>query len=478
MASMSKFVAALLIVLLFSGCVRGRGEPVLPAAVTATGPGLSSASPQAATEPSATAAPIVTPTPADLPAPTLAITPTRTLGPDDPPYNLEGLKSWLSQAWRAGLPSGLVRSRLEAVGWLSAELYHFSIGEAERELSAWQALDMDGDGREEWLFAPAIEINACGFPAGGLWLASASGVITWEGFNQENSLGAPLVIDQTDFNGDGLTDVLAYAGPCQADTQNGAFFIFSLLDAKFEDLISLDNDLFKAAEPLRSGSGSLTKAQWPGPAIAMTEPTYEILDVTGDGLPDLVLNGGTYRSSGAGEVRPRSETWSWDGRAISLEGIWWQPSGQRFDTLYDANLALDLGDLAEAEGLYVQVLQDDALLDGVGLASPEENRAAARQFAAFRLEVIGMLRGSLSAAQHYRDYLQAEYPDAPLTFAAIQMLEYWRASATPYVPAACQSAGDLLAGFENPTGSLVGAGHGLPSLGAGDVCPRSMMQGN
>ena len=477
MAGMSKLIPAILLLVLISGCVRARSVSPLPedASVTSGSPAAVSPQPTAgptvtlkltgALIPSQTAAPSATP-----PPPT---TPTRTLGPDDPPYEPAGLKTWLEQAWQTGEPAEVVRSQLEAAGWLGAEPNIMQIGEELQEYSAWLALDMDGDGRDEWLFSPIADTN-CGLPDGSLWLVGAPGLLEWKQGDQGDWFSAPLVIDQADFNGDGSIEALAYASDCQDQTSTGAFAIIGLQDGSFTDLISLKNDLFRAADPIRRGSYRV-EPDWPGAAITITRPGYQILDATGDGLPDLLLGDGSYGSSEAGLVRPRSETWAWDGLVVSLLGIWWEPSGQRFDALYDANLAQELDDLDEAEGLYLQVLQDDSLLDGVGIASGEENRAAARQFAAFRLELIGMQRGSLSAAQHYRDLLAEAYPDAPLTFAAIQMLEYWRASATPDVSAACRSAVSVLESYEAPTGSLADAGYGLPRLGAGEICPGSEM---
>ena len=479
MAGMSKLIPAILLLLLVSGCVRARGVSPLPddASVTAGSPGA--VSPQPTPGPSVTLKPSGTLIPSQTAAlsatPPPPTTPTRTLGPGDLPYEPEGLKTWLEQAWQAREPADLVRSRLEAAGWLGAGPYAIVVNGEEYSTPAWQTLDMDSDGRDEWLFTLVEAAGVCGFPDGAFWLVGAAGAQTWRQGDQGAWFSAPFVIDQADFNGDGSPEALAYAMHCWNSDVTGAFVVLSFQDGKLEDLISLDNDLFTAAQPLLGPNYGFSP-DWPGPASVITWPTYQLLDVTGDGLPDLVLGDGTYDSAEAGLIRSRSETWAWDGQAVSLQGIWWQPSGQRFDALYDANLAQELDDLAEAEGLYLQVLQDDSLLDGVGLASAEENQAAARKFAAFRLEVIGMQRGSLSAAQHYRDLLAEAYPDAPLTFAAIQMLEYWRASATPDVSAACRSAVSVLESYTAPTGSLADAGYGLPRLGAGQVCPKSMLR--
>ncbi len=192
-------------------------------------------------------------------------------------------------------------------------------------------------------------------------------------------------------------------------------------------------------------------------------------DADADGLPELLVHGGTLGSAGAGIVRPRTEVWGWDGEAVSRTDIVLDPTTYRHHILYEANDLMASGDLARAVPLYEAVINDGALRDDAYAYPPEQVRADISAFAAFRLILIDRLIGDSERAAGRLAWLQATYPDSAAAGAADRLIREWGVYGNSV--ALCEQIESDLAALENPTGALADMGYGNPSLGAADFCP-------
>jgi len=115
------------------------------------------------------------------------------------------------------------------------------------------------------------------------------------------------------------------------------------------------------------------------------------------------------------------------------------------------------------------VIKDDTLQDVEGQATGASARDAARQFAAFRMALIGLRGLDEVQAYNWQDWLRTHSPDSALTRAVDTLLREW--SADQDLDAACAAVTLQLAGETDPTGPLADLGYGNPSLTGKDVCP-------
>ncbi|MFW5940582.1 MAG: hypothetical protein ACOC9V_03155 [Chloroflexota bacterium] len=399
-----------------------------------------------------TAAPAATPTLAladTLPAPSL-----EELGP--PPETLEELEVWLGDAHAANGAVADVCAALREAQWQQAE-------------DSCEAADLDGDEREEWLLTldithlrdedegvgPALQ----GHP-GDFWVVSEEGVtFTVRGGDELDFFSeAPEVVDVVDMTGDDLPEVVTVFTSCGAHTCYYNYHIIGAPDGEIRNLVQQAED-------------SEAPADLP-PTIDMAYVDQEeIRDATEDDLPDLVISGGIVGSAGAGIQRPRTEVWAWDGSAISRDRQEWADTGYRLHTLYNANYDFSQADYELAAQKYEAVIVDPELEDIEGFsASPSEVREYVRQFAAFRLSLLPLMRGDITESSRWRTWLQDEYPQAPLTEAANLLYTRWEANQNDLVDA-CAAVTDYLEAQENPTGPLTDMGYANPSLTAEEVCP-------
>jgi hypothetical protein len=137
--------------------------------------------------------------------------------------------------------------------------------------------------------------------------------------------------------------------------------------------------------------------------------------------------------------------------------------------LYEANDLMAAGNYDDALLLYEAAINDGGLRTQPFAATEEETDAAIRQFAAFRLILIDIIRGDAERAAARLAWLSETYPDSAAAGAAARVV----GSLTdgPELEVVCEEIEADLSAVENPTGPLADMGYGNPSLGAGDFCP-------
>ncbi|MCA9983306.1 MAG: hypothetical protein KDE59_03390, partial [Anaerolineales bacterium] len=138
--------------------------------------------------------------------------------------------------------------------------------------------------------------------------------------------------------------------------------------------------------------------------------------------------------------------------------------GFRHHELYDGDFAARLGERDIAMSHYLRVMFDETLRDDYTLGGDEvAARAMARQIAGFRL-----LQLTEMGQDQWLDYLQAEYPDQPVTNAA---RIYWGNWMPGDESAACAAANEYLETQSEPLGQFAGQlGYGNPALAPADFC--------
>jgi hypothetical protein len=394
--------------------------------------------------PTSTAAP---PTPSLAP-PTATPPPSATaLGPV--PDTEAELAAWLTAAWEMGLAVNEIQPLLQETEWRVSQ-------------DGLQLVDLTGDGRDEWLVTLCSQREADGAclltfaeqVMGDLWVVGDGGVL--HRVSEHTDLAwrsAPRLLATGDFSGDGRADALTVTTLCGAHTCYDLYHILSAHHGPVENLVHF---------------WSPDLEQWLA-GVEMSYSDWEVRDATGDGRDDLVLAGGYVGSAGAGIQRGRTEIWSWDGEAVSLADREWEATAYRFHWLYNANEAFDAGEDEVARQRYERVIHDEALEDVAWAEPAAAIRDHSRQFAAFRLALLALRQNERAEAGAWRDWLQAEYPGAPLTQAAQQLLDAVAAGQTP--PQACAAVTAFLSSVENPTGPLLYMGYANPVLDAEAVCP-------
>lgn len=392
--------------------------------------------------------------------PTLAVaatvtTPASAAELGTPPDDLEGLADWLGQAHAAGISADEICAILVENGWQQAE-------------DDCQTADLDGDGADEWLLTldttrlqPAEGPGAPleGHP-GDLWVVS-DGAVAYQTHEEPDFFAtAPTVVELTDMTGDDRLEAITVFSTCGAHTCYNYYQVLSAHDGEIRNVVEPPEE-----EAIAAGDDLPV-------AISLSYvDEQDVEDATGDDLPDLVISGGLVGSAGAGIQRARTEVWAWDGDAVSLYEQVWEDTGYRFHRLYNANYAFEQESYGVAAELYEAVITDPALEEVEWHSGTvEQIRAHVQQFAGFRLTMLPLLRGDITEATRWRNWLQETYPDAPITRAATLVISEWEANGNN-LPAACRVVTDFLEGTANPTGPLTDMGYNNPSLEAGDVCP-------
>lgn len=378
---------------------------------------------------------------------TVCVTPTPITGPlGAAPTDWENLESWLTMLWRSNVNPAAVRAALQQSG-------------VQRSLGDWAAADFDGDLQDEWvvvLYDQSLPGVPFGSP-GDLWIANGNGPI-FRYYNAPSSdifeFLAPTIVKVTDLTGDGLPELITDAAVCGANTCFDNYRVIGLKDGVLTDLVL----------PLPAADGTP-----PSQAISMSYADTRIEDIDADGLPEIVVHGGTSGSAGAGVVRPRTEVWGWDGSAVSLTETILDPTAYRHHVLYEANSRMAAGDLTGAVALYETAINDNALRDDGYSYPPEQVRADISAFAAFRLILIDRLIGDSERAATRLAWLLATYPDSAVAGAADTLIREWGTAAN--AAELCARVESGMAALENPTGALADMGFGNPALGAADLCP-------
>jgi len=381
---------------------------------------------------------------------------------------------WLIDSWDAGADPDAVRTALEEKGILASD--PLSLFEGLTKGNAFAVSDLSGDGKDEWIVSIGLRQGGCSslekardsgdlvvIGEGGLLfrLSATENAEYWE---------APRVIAVTDLTGDGLPDIVTRVTMCGAHTVTGAYHILSWVNGeRISSVVLKENLLDRAANEV---SPEYDYAQvWSSPAIAITTPSDEVRDASGDGIADLVLKGGTYGSVGAGWIQYRTEVWSWDGVGVSLRSIEWEPSNSRVHWVFQANFHRELGEYAQARSEYIQSITDLTLDDNMGYGTEEGLFQSAQTFSAFRLVLLGLQTSDRDLAEEWNAWLVSHYPDDPITQQAGHLFAQWSESDPGTLCASITDAFDALSSRQEPvTGAISDVGYGNPSLRNSDLC--------
>lgn len=397
------------------------------------------------------------------PTPTLAVTPTPgapSLGElGNPPETLEELEEWVAQAARSDAGVEDVCRVLAEAQWRQAE-------------DTCTGADLDDDETDEWLLTidysrlqedeqPPL-LQEQGHP-GDLWILGEDGLLYQVRDEEEPDLfaGAPQLMELVDMTGDGQPEATVVFTTCGAHTCFNYYQVIGAPDGPIRNLVQLpeetDNEPIETPVPQTIGLAYVGQE--------------DIRDANDDELPDLVISGGIIGSAGAGIQRARTEIWSWSGEAITLAEQEWEETSYRHHWLYNANYAFDQEENDVATARYQEVIVNPDLENvAFSSGSDEDVYDYARQFAAFRLSLMPLTRGDITESTRWRNWLQDEYRDAPLTAAADRLFSEWESNGND-LAAACDVVTGQLQAADNPTGPLSDMGYNNPALTAESVCP-------
>jgi len=331
-------------------------------------------------------------------------------------------------------------------------------------------LDLDGDGFDEWFVTvplssptetePCLECNP-----GEFWIVNGDGLVYQLSNSDSIYLVLPSVLTHADMTGDNLPEVVVTSEILGAHTTTTIYHIVSAHYGRIEDIIRRRNELDLISDFFRPVYGYESIDE-----VLFSSAEQEITDVTGDGLPDLILHGGAIGSIGAGLQRERTEIWAWDGKQITLANIQWEHTSWRIHTLFDAEFAFALGDYETAIARYESVIFDDALEDfesWTGGYTAQQSHDDTRQYAAFRLALTHLKLESVEKAIFWRHWLNAEYPNLPTAESVNLLLENWQESKN--LTQACEVVTRFLRDYNGPT-IFISTGYANPNLTSETLC--------
>ena len=181
-----------------------------------------------------------------------------------------------------------------------------------------------------------------------------------------------FVLNVVDMTGDGHRDVL------YGETACGAHTCTTIVRLLVRDGDGYRNAAVNVAVPTATG--------------------FSFDDVTGDGVPDLTVEGGTYGSVGAGPARPFQFVYSAMGGGFGEIARVGLPTTFRVWVIADGNAAFDAGDYVGALTLYGQAASDAGLDEFVPGAGPDLMAVAALRAAITQLQ-LGDATAATSLAQ-------------------------------------------------------------------------------
>lgn len=378
----------------------------------------------------------------------------------------EALAEWLTDAYQRGIEAEQVQTALQTARWQ---------GDADKD---FHIADVDGDGRDEWLVTFYMfdsDFMPWGSP-GDFWVIGNEGLeyrfFTPDRYFDEDYetqpefwWGAPTVLTTQDLTGDEVPDIVLDRTICGAHTCTNAYYILGKQDDRLHNRVQLPESY--------DGVGTITMT------YSEVQP-FE--DVTGDGLADFRIHGGSVGSAGSGIQRTRTEVWAWNGRAIALTDIQLDPTHYRYHLLWEANELFSAGELDQAARLYETVISDASLSNEGSFNSEREVYDDSRQFAAFRLTLLGLMEDDTQRAQRWSRWLATTYPGTRLTEAVTLLLSSAgnNSAGNNALRQGCANVTQFLTQFEveesgwitaSPTGTLRDMGYANPMLTATDVCP-------
>jgi len=417
----SKRTLYLVVVLLLSGSMAGCGIDI---SQLARAPSTATATLEAAVLPASTPEPPSPPpeTPAPIPVPTR---------PDDFEQYPDTIVRYLNDS--GGDEDGL-RDMLGS--W-----------DALRHVTDLLRVDVDDDGEGELLMvvverSPDYGINL----RGELLVADTGG----EGYRLAYRAGAdsilmdPALIEVDDLNRDGHTDLAFSSTECGAHT------------------------CFTTVHIVTSGAGNYESLSGDGIEMSYVDPYFS--DWDGDGVPELIMHGGTIGSVGAGPQRERTEVYKWDGAVYVIAETVHDYSNYLYFKVLDANQALMGGDYEMAATLYGEAVDNP----GLEVWMDEGEREELVGFSRYRLSLIYLIAGEVELAEATRDELLMAQPDS--IYAQVVAVLWDAYQRETNLRAAYEEVGRFATFHPETAEALTDYGYGNPTFTADEVCPIQLFQ--
>lgn len=355
------------------------------------------------------------------------------------PENHERLESLLTE-WNSHLapPSILVNAFLDE-----------KLTEAAAQRSVQEA-DLDGDQQAEILVAASSpDVSA----RSALLIFEQTAAGRYQPFVREYATMAIRLWRIEDINRDGGLEILIQAADCGAHTCHLYADIMQWTGEDYRSLLQ-SNDV----NTHHSGS----------PGVMMPSAQATLRDSDGDGVQDLVLEGGLVQSVGAGLQRSRTHVYIWDGQIYQLREVIYDPvaSQHPFFKLIDGNAAMAAGNNQAAVHLYEAAIATPFPPPESGVFW-EESEPAMVAFARFRLLLATVRLGNIDQATAIYQTAQAEDADY-----AVWSRAFWEAyQDSGNVDDGCQAT---IAATRSPPALLEplnSFGYANPTFEAGDLCP-------
>jgi hypothetical protein len=321
-------------------------------------------------------------------------------------------------------------------------------------LRSWQALehvthllraDVDDDGVGELLLVIVDRSLEYGINLPGDFL-----VVDIDGgdYSLAHSGGAqsplldPALLEVDDLNGDGHTELAFSSTSCGAHT------------------------CFTTVHILSSGTGTYEDLTGEGIEMSYVDPSFS--DWDGDGVPELIMHGGTIGSVGAGPQRERTEVYKWDGVAYVLSETVYDYSNYLYFKVLDANQALLNGDYESAAALYREAIDSDYLVTWM----EESEREKLSAFSRYRLSLTYLILGDEDQARSVRDELLVEQPNNVYAQVVTTLWQAYEEGAS--LSYACKQVGFFAAEHPETANVLSDYGYGNPTFTPEDVCPLDL----
>lgn len=197
-------------------------------------------------------------------------------------------------------------------------------------------------------------------------------------------------------------------------------------------------------------------------------------DSDGDGVFDMILTGGLLQSIEPGPQRERTDVYRWTENGYALSETLYAATDYLPLTIWEANDALEAGDLVKAIKLYERATTDDSLRPWAqGTTDPaliEGERALLRTFSYFRLIVTYALQQNPQAVEQSLNALQTLYPTSPFRQAGELFIQKWNETTSPVE--GCRAVNDFAA---NNTLSMIDSmnnfGYKSPKFSPETICP-------
>lgn len=205
----------------------------------------------------------------------------------------------------------------------------------------------------------------------------------------------PSLVGAEDLTQDGVADLAYTEVSCGAHTCWHIFHVWSWTGVTFEEQM--------------------------GDELMLPYPTFSLVD------GQIVGGGGGIGSVGAGPQRVYTETWAWDGHAITWKAEEPGPVVFRFHALVDGDEAFRAQHYADALTAYSRVLTDEALEAWGGYYGAEEEALWLKALARWRLLTLNVALGNSTEAEVQYRQLQADFmPEMPGYSVVLLAQRFWQ----------------------------------------------------